>query len=81
MMLPVRPAPLQYQHTPFVCKIRLVPDQHDDDVASSLCPDVVDPFGGLLEGVDVWQDANRHVRYIMIYSLHLGDTCKAKING
>lgn len=58
------PDSLSHQHTPFVGKVRLVPDQHDDDVASSLRPDVVDPFGGLLEGVDVWQDRNKYVSQV-----------------
>lgn len=34
---------------PLLLQICLVAYEHDDDVASSLCPDVVNPFAGLLE--------------------------------
>lgn len=38
---------------PFVCKICLVPHQHDDDITSPLRSHIVNPFCGLLEGVDI----------------------------
>lgn len=37
------------RNAPFLFQICFVPDKHDDDVTSSLCPDVIDPFRSLLE--------------------------------
>lgn len=48
--------------SPFVCEVRLVSHQHDDDITSPLCSHVVNPFCGLLEGVDVWKKAMRKRR-------------------
>lgn len=42
-------------HLPLVSQIRLVAHQHDDDVAAPLCPDIINPLRGLLEGVEVWR--------------------------
>lgn len=35
--------------SPLLLQVRFVPDEHDDDVASSLRPHIVDPFASLLE--------------------------------
>lgn len=40
---------------PFVCKVCFISHQHDNDVTSPLCSHVVDPFRGLLEGVNIWK--------------------------
>ena len=42
-------------HLPLVGQVRLVAHQHDDDVTAPLCPDVIDPLRGLLEGVEIWR--------------------------
>lgn len=53
------PAPL----LPLVCQISFVPHQHDDDVASPLCPNIINPLGGLLEGIQVCkEEANGNVK-------------------
>ena len=41
---------------PLVCQVSLVPHQHDDDIASSLCPHVINPLGGLLERIQVCRE-------------------------
>lgn len=38
---------------PLVGQVSFVPHQHDDDIAAPLCPNVIDPLGGLLERVQV----------------------------
>lgn len=44
---------LRMADSPLICQVRLIANEHDDDVAPSFCPDIVDPLRGLLEGVDV----------------------------
>lgn len=39
--------------SPLLLQVGFVPDKHDDDVTSSLRPDIVDPFAGLLEWVHI----------------------------
>lgn len=39
--------------SPLLLQVGFVPDEHDDDVTSSLRPDIVDPFAGLLEWVHI----------------------------
>lgn len=38
---------------PFVGKVRLISHQHDNDITSPLRSHIVNPFCGLLEGVDI----------------------------
>lgn len=40
-------------YSPLLLQICFVPDEHDDDVTSSLCPDIINPFAGLLEWVHI----------------------------
>jgi hypothetical protein len=40
---------------PLVSQVCLVAHQHDDHIAAPLCPDVVNPLRGLLEGVQIWR--------------------------
>jgi len=47
-------------HLPLVREIRLVADQHDDDVAAPLCAHVIDPLGGLVERVGVGDVVHDH---------------------
>ena len=42
-------------HLPLVSQIRLVAHQHDDHIAAPLCPDIINPLRGLLEGVEIWR--------------------------
>lgn len=44
----------QIDNQPFVCKVCLVSHQHDDDITSPLCSDIINPLCSLLERVDVW---------------------------
>lgn len=46
---------LALSHLPLVGQVRLVAHQHDDNIAAPLCPDIVDPLRGLLEGVEIWK--------------------------
>ena len=39
---------------------RLIADKHDDDVAASLRPHVIDPFARLLKGIHVGDVVNHH---------------------
>lgn len=45
--------PLRRCNLPLIIQIRLVAHKHDNDVVSSLAPDIVDPFPGVLEGLGV----------------------------
>ncbi len=39
---------------PFITQVCLVANQHDNDITSSLCSDIVYPLWGLLERVEIW---------------------------
>ena len=54
--------PLVGGDLPFVGQVRLVSDQHDDDVGAPLCPDIINPLAGLVEAVGVRNvvDDHRH---------------------
>lgn len=47
--------PLPWRHhrkstdIPLICQVRFIADKHDDDITSSLCPHVLNPFRRLLE--------------------------------
>lgn len=45
--------------SPFVCEVRLISHQHDDDITSPLCSHIIDPFCSLLEGVYVWKSQQK----------------------
>lgn len=51
---------LLYRNLSLVCQISFVPHQHDDDVASPLCPNIINPLGGLLEGIQVCNVIDYH---------------------
>lgn len=46
---------------PLVCQVSFVPHQHDDDIASSLCPNIINPLGGLLERIQVCREESKRV--------------------
>ena len=46
------PSPL---YLPLVGQVRLIAHQHDDHIAAPLCPDIINPLRGLLEGVEIWR--------------------------
>lgn len=48
----VAPSPL---YLPLVGQVRLIAHQHDDHIAAPLCPDIINPLRGLLEGVEIWR--------------------------
>lgn len=38
---------------PFICQVCFIANEHDDDVTSSLCSHVVNPFWRLLEWINI----------------------------
>lgn len=55
MVLLVTASPRYGACLPLVSQIRLVAHKHDDHVTAPLCPDVINPFRSLLEGVEIWR--------------------------
>lgn len=50
-------------HLPLVRQVRLVADEHDDDVRAALCAHVIDPLRRLVEGVRVCEQIGHCVRH------------------
>jgi hypothetical protein len=44
---------VRIRYTPLISQICLISDKHYDNIVSSLCADIVNPLGSLLEGVSV----------------------------
>lgn len=47
-------------YLPLVSQIRLVAHKHDDHVTAPLCPDVINPFRSLLEGIEISDVIHHH---------------------
>ncbi len=58
-----------YLNIPFICKVGFVSHQHDYDITSPFRSDIIDPFGGLLERVNICRGHFRNTGLIIKMSL------------
>ena len=49
-----------HNEIPFVRQICFVPYKHDNNITSSFCPHIIDPFGCLVERVCICKTKNKH---------------------